>query len=119
MCGICGEVRREGHVSLASLSRMTSSMHARGPDAAGIFAQSAIAFGHRRLSILDLAPASQQPMVDNELGLGLVFNGCIYNYHELKAELRDLGYGDWSGKRLRRAVGETDIRHRVRSGILA
>src|SRR4051794_1704817 len=92
MCGICGEVRREGHVSLASLSRMTSSMHARGPDAAGIFAQSAIAFGHRRLSILDLAPASQQPMIDNELGLGLVFNGCMYNYRELKAELRDLGY---------------------------
>src|SRR5947208_4371123 len=92
MCGICGEVRREGHVSLASLSRMTSSMHARGPDAAGVFAQGAIAFGHRRLSILDLAPSSQQPMVDNELGLGLVFNGCIYNYRELKAELRDLGY---------------------------
>src|SRR3954462_4894032 len=92
MCGICGEVRREGHVSLASLSRMTSSMHARGPDAAGVFAQGAIAFGHRRLSILDLAPSSQQPMVDNELGLGLVFNGCIYNFRELRTELRDKGY---------------------------
>jgi asparagine synthase (glutamine-hydrolysing) len=67
-------------------------MRARGPDAGGIFAQGGMAFGHRRLSILDLAPASQQPMVDNELGLGLVFNGCIYNFRELKSELRGMGY---------------------------
>jgi asparagine synthase (glutamine-hydrolysing) len=66
-------------------------MRARGPDAAGIFAQGAMAFGHRRLSILDLAPSSQQPMVDNELGLGLVFNGCIYNFRELRSELRGNG----------------------------
>jgi asparagine synthase (glutamine-hydrolysing) len=71
---------------------MTGSMQARGPDASGVFAQGAMAFGHRRLSILDLAPASQQPMVDNELGLGLVFNGCIYNFRELRSELRGKGY---------------------------
>src|SRR3954454_10353464 len=92
MCGICGEVRTGGDVCLAGLSRMTVSMQGRGPDAAGVFAQGAMGFGHRRLSILDLAAASQQPMVDNELGLGLVFNGCIYNFRELRAELRDLGY---------------------------
>src|SRR3954467_3703565 len=87
MCGICGEVRTLGDVCLAGLARMTGSMQARGPDASGVFAQGAMAFGHRRLSILDLAPASQQPMVDNELGLGIVFNGCIYNFRELRAEL--------------------------------
>src|SRR3954454_24344382 len=92
MCGICGEVRTSGDVCLAGLSRMTGSMRARGPDAAGIFAQGAMAFGHRRLSILDLAPSSQQPMVDNELGLGLIFNGCIYNFRELRTELRGMGY---------------------------
>src|ERR1700742_1431392 len=92
MCGICGEIRTRGDVSLASLSAMTQSMYARGPDAAGAFAQGGKAFGHRRLSILDLAPASQQPMTDNELGLGVVFNGCIYNFRELRAELEGRGY---------------------------
>jgi asparagine synthase (glutamine-hydrolysing) len=67
-------------------------MRSRGPDAAGAFVQGSLGFGHRRLSILDLAPSSQQPMVDNELGLGLVFNGCIYNFRELRAELQDKGY---------------------------
>src|SRR4051794_19110157 len=92
MCGICGEIRTAGDVSLAGLSEMKASVRARGPDAAGVFSQETMAFGHRRLSILDLAPASQQPMVDNDLGLGLVFNGCIYNFRELKSELRQLGY---------------------------
>jgi asparagine synthase (glutamine-hydrolysing) len=67
-------------------------MHSRGPDVAGTFVQGPLAFGHRRLSILDLAPSSQQPMVDNELGLGVVFNGCIYNFRELRAELQGKGY---------------------------
>src|ERR1700744_3239904 len=92
MCGICGEVRTSGEVSLDSLSMMTQSMRARGPDAAGVFAQGRQAFGHRRLSILDLAPASQQPMMDNDLGLGVVFNGCIYNFRELRMELLAKGY---------------------------
>src|SRR3954462_2791370 len=92
MGGLCRQVTTGGDVSLTRLSRMTASMRARGPDAEGAFAQGAMAFGHRRLSILDLAPSSQQPMVDNELGLGLVFNGCIYNYRELRSELRTLGY---------------------------
>ena len=51
-----------------------------------------LAVGHRRLKIIDLSEHAQQPMVDNELGLGIVFNGCIYNYRELRAELRALGY---------------------------
>src|SRR5215212_8829174 len=92
MCGFCGEVRTGGDVSLVELSKATQSMHSRGPDAAGFFAQGSIAFGHRRLSILDPAPSSQQPLVDNELGLGVVFNGCIYNFRELRTELREKGY---------------------------
>jgi asparagine synthase (glutamine-hydrolysing) len=64
----------------------------RGPDAAGIYAQDGLAFGHRRLSILDLASTSQQPMFDAELGLGVVFNGCIYNFRELRSELERLGF---------------------------
>lgn len=92
MCGICGEVRSSGDVSLVELSKATQSMRSRGPDAAGSFAQGPLAFGHRRLSILDLAPSSQQPMMDNDLGLGVVFNGCIYNFRELRAELEGNGY---------------------------
>src|SRR3954449_4860651 len=92
MCGICGEVRTSGEISIAAISRITRAMYSRGPDAAGLFAQGSQAFGHRRLSILDLAPSSQQPMVDNELGLGVVFNGCIYNFRELRMELLGKGY---------------------------
>jgi asparagine synthase (glutamine-hydrolysing) len=92
MCGICGEVRTSGDVSLVELSKAAHSMRSRGPDAAGFFAQGPLGFGHRRLSILDLAPSSQQPMNDNDLGLGVVFNGCIYNFRELRAELGIKGY---------------------------
>ena len=51
-----------------------------------------MAFGHRRLSIIDLAAASAQPMIDPELGLAVVFNGCIYNFRELRSELAGKGY---------------------------
>ena len=71
---------------------MANSMRPRGPDAGGFFAQGAAAFGHRRLSILDLQATGQQPMVDSELGLAVVFNGCIYNFRELRGELTQKGY---------------------------
>ena len=71
---------------------MTGQMRARGPDAGGAFMQDRVAFGHRRLSIIDLASASQQPMIDPQLGLAIVFNGCIYNYRELRSELAAKGY---------------------------
>ncbi|QDL97713.1 N-acetylglutaminylglutamine amidotransferase [Rhodopseudomonas palustris] len=92
MCGICGEIRMRGEPSIAALKTIAGAMHKRGPDAEGLFAQGTMAFGHRRLSILDLAAASQQPMIDSELGLGIVFNGCIYNFRELKDELTRRGY---------------------------
>src|SRR4030088_923542 len=92
MCGICGEISFSGTPDLEGLSRATDALHDRGPDAAGIFAQGHLAFGHRRLSILDLSAASQQPMVDSELGLGIVFNGCIYNFRDIRSELLAKGY---------------------------
>src|SRR5580704_11578942 len=80
MCGICGEVTFDGSTAGGCIAAMTERMHARGPDAGGAFMQDRVAFGHRRLAIIDLAAASQQPMVDPQLGLAIVFNGCIYNY---------------------------------------
>lgn len=92
MCGICGEIDTASPPSLAAIERMNSAMASRGPDAAGAIGQRHVALGHRRLSIIDLAATSQQPMIDPVLGLGLVFNGCIYNFRELRQELQQLGY---------------------------
>jgi asparagine synthase (glutamine-hydrolysing) len=93
VCGICGELTTNGEpASVAALQVMTECMRSRGPDSAGIHLQDGAGFGHRRLSIIDLSDAAGQPMVDSELGLALVFNGCIYNYPELRAQLQDRGY---------------------------
>ena len=92
MCGICGEVTFDGTAASDSLAAMNARMWARGPDAGGAFSQDRVAFGHRRLSIIDLAAASQQPMIDPVLGLAAVFNGCIYNYRELRGDLAAKGY---------------------------
>jgi asparagine synthase (glutamine-hydrolysing) len=92
MCGICGEVTFNGAVAGDSLATMNEKMWARGPDAGGTFSQNGVAFGHRRLSIIDLAAASQQPMIDPTLGLAVVFNGCIYNYRELRSALAAKGH---------------------------
>ncbi len=93
MCGICGEVRFDGgSPSLEAISKMADVIRPRGPDASGIVVRGNIGFGHRRLRILDLSEKSQQPMIDSDLGLTLVFNGCIYNFHELRAELEAKGY---------------------------
>ena len=93
MCGICGEIRfDQSQPAIETLQSMSAVMVPRGPDAGGIFQMNHLAVAHRRLKIIDLSEQAQQPMVDNELGLGIVFNGCIYNYRELRAELRALGY---------------------------
>ena len=93
MCGICGEIRFDGQsADLAAVARMTGAMVSRGPDSDGVVAHGPMAFGHRRLSIIDLSAHGAQPMVDSDLGLTLVFNGCIYNYKELRAELQAEGY---------------------------
>ncbi|MEM6848778.1 MAG: asparagine synthase (glutamine-hydrolyzing), partial [Pseudomonadota bacterium] len=93
MCGICGEIRLDGSgASASTVERMANAMAPRGPDGAGVVAQGYVAFGHRRLKIIDLSDASSQPFVDTHLGLTIAFNGCIYNYKELRAELEEAGY---------------------------
>lgn len=77
---------------MTAVAAMAQQMQPRGPDAAGAFGQGRIAFGHRRLKIIDLSEKAQQPMVDPELGLTIAFNGCIYNYKDLRAELAAKGY---------------------------
>ena len=93
MCGIAGELRFDQQpADLAALARITHHLAPRGPDDCGFHSQGCLAFGHRRLKIMDLGAASAQPMIDPQLGLSLVFNGAIYNYPELRAELQGMGY---------------------------
>lgn len=89
MCGIaamCGRDARQ-----PELDRMVQALSHRGPDAHGTFidAHGPVALGHTRLSILDLSAAGRQPMVDGEGRFFITFNGEIYNYLELRAELED------------------------------
>jgi asparagine synthase (glutamine-hydrolysing) len=102
MCGICGELRFKSSAVSRPVERMLVSLRKRGPDAVGAFVQDNVSFGHRRLSILDLAPTSQQPMVDPVLGLAIVFNGCIYNFRELRTELIAKGFQFFS-------TGDTEV----------
>ena len=103
MCGICGELRFDGaDADVAAVRRMTEAMQARGPDSSGVFARGSHAFGHRRLKIIDLSQAAAQPMHDPELGLTVVYNGAIYNYRELRAELAGKGYRFFS-------TGDTEV----------
>jgi asparagine synthase (glutamine-hydrolysing) len=103
MCGICGELRFDGLApEPATLSRMNAQLARRGPDDEGMHIAGPMGFGHRRLSVIDLSARSHQPMVDAELGLSLVFNGAIYNYKALRAELVEAGYRFFSG-------GDTEV----------
>ncbi len=93
MCGLCGEIRFDGaRASAAAVETMADAMAARGPDGAGVMARGPVALGHRRLSIIDLSERAAQPFADPQTGLAIVFNGCIYNHAELRAELEALGH---------------------------
>ncbi|MDQ3761774.1 MAG: N-acetylglutaminylglutamine amidotransferase [Actinomycetota bacterium] len=93
MCGIAGEIRfDETPADIDAVITMTAALHRRGPDGWGIHAGGRTALGHRRLKIIDLSERAAQPMVDSQLGLTTVFNGLIYNYRELRSELRAAGY---------------------------
>ncbi|KUI42480.1 asparagine synthetase B [Mycobacterium sp. IS-1590] len=93
MCGATGEVRLDGRVpDVAAVSAMAEAMTPRGPDSAGAWSQGRVALGHRRLKIIDLTEAGGQPMLDSELGLAIAWNGCIYNYKQLRRELSEQGY---------------------------
>ncbi|MFY9919359.1 MAG: N-acetylglutaminylglutamine amidotransferase [Mycobacterium sp.] len=93
MCGATGEVRLDGRTpDVAAVSGMAEAMSPRGPDGAGVWSQGRVALGHRRLKIIDLSEAGAQPMVDSDLGLAIAWNGCIYNYKDLRRELSGQGY---------------------------
>ncbi|MGM0594480.1 MAG: N-acetylglutaminylglutamine amidotransferase [Pseudomonadota bacterium] len=93
MCGICGELRFDGKApELGRIGRMLERLERRGPDHEGSYSEGPVALGHRRLSIIDLSERGNQPMVDTALGLAIVFNGTIYNYPELREQLKGLGH---------------------------
>lgn len=92
MCGIAGYISSSDACVLNNVvGAMTESLARRGPEGAGIEVWPGAALGHRRLAILDLSPAGHQPMLSDDRQTGVVFNGCIYNFVELREELRSLG----------------------------
>ncbi|PMR58928.1 MULTISPECIES: N-acetylglutaminylglutamine amidotransferase [Micromonospora] len=93
MCGLAGEFRTDAtRADVIAVERMAATMCDRGPDGSGVWSNGPVALGHRRLKIIDLSAASGQPIVDSTTGLSAVFNGCIYNYRELRAELSAKGH---------------------------
>src|SRR5438128_10354147 len=118
MCGIVGFGGRSASAGDAFTAQCGTMRH-RGPDASGEWrsADSRVALGHRRLSIIDLSEAGSQPMSDSTGHLHITFNGAIYNYREIRQKLEDRGrrfrsasdievllqpYREWASDRLRR-----------------
>jgi len=97
MCGICGiyqERAGDPAVFRAGAARMATCLAHRGPDDEGVWADPGgrIALGNRRLAIIDLSPAGHQPMADPTGDVVLTYNGEIYNFRDLRAELAAGGY---------------------------
>src|SRR6516165_5531558 len=93
MCGICGQFNFANEVAVypETVTRMARSIIHRGPDDEGCYFDGSLGFGFRRLSIIDLA-GGHQPMSDAEETVWIIFNGEIYNYKELRAELQTKGH---------------------------
>ncbi len=93
MCGITGifDTRHGSPVDRGALMRMNDSQHHRGPDEGSVHVESGLGFGHRRLSIIDVA-TGQQPLFNEDGTVCIVFNGEIYNFQELVPELEALGH---------------------------
>lgn len=93
MCGITGifDTRATRDIPAARLQRMNDSQWHRGPDEGSLHLEPGLGFGHRRLSIIDIA-TGQQPLFNADRTVAIVFNGEIYNYQTLMAELQGLGY---------------------------
>jgi asparagine synthase (glutamine-hydrolysing) len=88
MCGIAGIISADPS-SREKIQAMVESQNHRGPDASGFYREDSIALGHNRLSIIDLDPRSDQPMISDCGNYVIVFNGEIYNYKELKQQLKE------------------------------
>lgn len=92
MCGIAGSIGlKDKRVARERVATMLHVLARRGPNDEGIEMWTGAVLGHRRLSIFDLSSAGHQPMVTEERNLGIVFNGAIYNFRELRGELEQLG----------------------------
>ena len=93
MCGIAVAIGLNGRpIERIAVERMAKSLFHRGPDDGGVYVDGSVGMGFRRLSILDLSDAGHQPMVSQDGQFVLVFNGEIFNYIELRSELRQLGH---------------------------
>ena len=103
MCGICGELRfDDGQPELSVIEAMKEQLQKRGPDSQGSYVQAPVAFGHRRLAIIDLSDRAAQPMADEVTRVVLVFNGTIYNYPDLRKQLQELGHSF-------KSTGDTEV----------
>src|SRR5688500_4610844 len=92
MCGIAGLIDPSGGaVDRAVLGAMTSALTRRGPDGDGYWYGRGVGLGHRRLRVIDLSVAADQPMANEDGTIQVVFNGEIYNFADLRAEL--MGHG--------------------------
>lgn len=90
MCGINGIISLDKDTDWSAyVQKMNQRLSHRGPDDEGIYTQPGLALGHRRLSIIDLSAAGHQPMSDHTGRYTVVFNGEIYNYRELREELKN------------------------------
>lgn len=92
MCGILAIVGSKFPVSMEQANQALDVLAHRGPDDRGVWHAPGVWLGHRRLSIIDTSSAGHQPMVDKSTGVAVTFNGEIYNYIELRAELTALGH---------------------------
>lgn len=93
MCGIAGIFNINGRaIAENQVRQMTRELAHRGPDGEDVYVNENIALGHRRLAILDTSPKGNQPMPSKSGEWVIVFNGCIYNFHELKLELQAKGH---------------------------
>ncbi|MEN8261088.1 MAG: asparagine synthase (glutamine-hydrolyzing) [Pseudomonadota bacterium] len=94
MCGICGVVHydRTRPVAEDSVRRMNQVLRHRGPDEEGVWIKGHVGLGQRRLSIIDITPLGRQPMSNEDGTVWITFNGEIYNYQELRAELIQKGH---------------------------
>ena len=88
MCGIAGYISEKNKPTKKILKAMTDRMAHRGPDAEGFYLDDKAALGHRRLSIIDLS-TGDQPIYNENKDIVIIFNGEIYNFLELKEELKD------------------------------
>ena len=94
MCGIVGAISTVAAIDLELVKKMRDSFTYRGPDDAGLWSgnDDKVVLGHRRLSIIDRSHNGHQPMIDDSTGCVIVFNGEVFNYREIRAQLIDKGY---------------------------